>query len=464
MKNRNINSLSLIVIVIGLFYITISCDSFVEVALPSSQLTAATVFEEKATANAAMTDIYSKLRDNGLLTGNGSGINVALGAYSDELEYYGNGTVGTHFFYSNTVLPTDGTIGGWWSASYNQIYAANAVYEGVNAATKLTQTDKDQLMGEALFVRALVHFHLVNIFGDIPYITTTNYEQNKVVTRMPSADVYSHIIADLETAKALLPTEYFGGLRVRPNRYVVAALLARVYIYQGNYAAAANTATTVINETGTFTLETNLDNTFLKESQSTIWQLIPQIEGRNTDEGATFIFTAGPPSFVALTNDLINDFEPGDLRKSHWTKAVTNGTNTWYHAYKYKQQTLTGTTVEYSIVFRLSEQYLIRAEARAQLNDIQGATDDLNTIRNLAGLNNTTASNQQDLLSAIMQERRVELFTESGHRFFDLKRTHQLDNTLSGIKPAWNTTDALLPLPESELLLNPNLQPQNPGY
>ncbi len=63
-----------------------------------------------------------------------------------------------------------------------------------------------------------------------------------------------------------------------------------------------------------------------------------------------------------------------------------------------------------------------------------------------------------------MQERRVEFFTEGGHRFFDLKRAQQLDNALSSLKPGWNSTDALLPLPESELLLNPNLLPQNPGY
>ena len=187
------------------FFMVTSCDSFVEVDLPSSQLPSTTVFEEPATANAAMTDIYAKLRDKGLLTGNGSGVNVALGAYSDELDYYGGTSGGTNFFYNNTVLPANGTIQGWWSDSYNQIYAANAVYEGVKASTKLTQIQKNQLMGEALFVRALVHFYLVNSFGDIPYITTTDYTQNQSVTRTPSAQVYSHIINDLLTAQAVLP-------------------------------------------------------------------------------------------------------------------------------------------------------------------------------------------------------------------------------------------------------------------
>lgn len=448
----------------GVLLMIISCDSFVEVELPSSQLTSVTVFEEYATANAAMTDIYSKLRDKGLLTGNGSGINAALGTYADELDYYGGTSGGTNFFYNNTILASDGTIQGWWSESYNQIYAANAVYEGVSASTKLTQNQKDQLMGEALFVRALVHFYLVNIFGKIPYITTTNYIQNQAVSRMPVVQVYTAIINDLQAAQTLLPPTYSGGQRIRPNQFVATALLARVYLYNGNFTEASNAANQIINETATFALETDLDNTFLKDSQSTIWQLIPQVEGRNTEEGATFIFNAGPPSFVALTNNLINSFEAGDLRKTHWIKEVTNGTNSWYHAYKYKEQTITPTTNEYAIALRLSEQYLIRAEAKAQLNDLTGAIQDLNTIRNGAGLGNSTATTQIEILNAILQERKVELFTESGHRFFDLKRNDQLNNTLSGIKPGWNTTDALLPIPESELLLNPNLLPQNSGY
>lgn len=464
MKNIKFFVFSPIFTLVGVLVLFYSCDSFVAVDLPSSQLTSATVFEEKATANAAMTDIYSKLRDNGLLTGNGTGMSAALGAYCDDLDYYGGSTGSTQFFYNNTLLPTNGTIGEWWSTSYNQIYSANAVYEGVKASTKLSQNDKNQLMGEALFVRALVHFYLVNLFGDVPYITITNYEQNQSVHRMPTATVYSNIIADLEAAQGLLPASYFGGLRIRPNKFVATALLARVYLYNENWAEAANAASAVLNETGTYTLESDLDAAFLKDSESTIWQLVPQVEGRNTDEGANFIFTAGPPPFVALRNELLTAFETGDLRKGHWIKSMNNGSDTWYHAYKYKEQAFTGVTKEYSIVFRLSEQYLIRAEARAQQGDLIGAKDDLNVIRNLADLSNTTAVSQQDILEAIQRERRMEFFTENGHRFFDLKRTHQLNTVLSVLKPGWNATDALLPLPESELLLNPNLAPQNPGY
>ncbi|TBX68353.1 RagB/SusD family nutrient uptake outer membrane protein [Flavobacterium silvisoli] len=444
-----------------LLMLTVGCESFVAVDLPSSQLSLATVFEEPATANAAMTDIYAKMRDNGLLTGYGYGMHAALGLYADELDYYGGGTA---FFYTNTLLPNNGDVSLWWSSSYNQIYAANAVYEGVSASAKLSQPIKDQLMGEALFVRGMLHFYLVNLYGDVPYITTTDYGQNQKVHRMSVAEVYTRIIADLEMAQTLLPTSYVGGNRVRPNRFVATALLARVYLYHGDYAAASNAASAVLNEAGTYTLDSDLDTAFLKDSPGTLWQFSPPAEGRNTEEGSTYIFVAGPPPFAALRNELINAFETGDLRKTHWVKAVTDGSSTWYHAYKYKEPTATGTSMEYSIVLRLSEQYLIRAEARAKQGFLTGAKEDLDVIRNLAGLLNTTAVTQQEILSAIVQERRVEFFTEGGHRFFDLKRAQQLDAVLSPIKPGWSSTDALLPLPESELLLNPNLLPQNPGY
>ena len=158
----------------------------------------------------------------------------------------------------------------------------------------------------------------------------------------------------------------------------------------------------------------------------------------------------------------MNAFEPGDERQNKWTKAVTNGTDTRYHPFKYKQAS-GGTATEHSIVLRVAELYLIRAEARANEGNLIGAKEDLNQIRNRAGLPNTTAATQTEILSAIAKERQIELFAEHGHRFFDLKRTNQINDVLS-FKPGWDNTDVLFPLPEAEVLLNPNLNPQNPGY
>jgi hypothetical protein len=112
----------------------------------------------------------------------------------------------------------------------------------------------------------------------------------------------------------------------------------------------------------------------------------------------------------------------------------------------------------------MAEQYLIRAEARAHQGDLIGAKEDLNKTRNLAGLQDSNAATATAIITEVLQERRREFFTEFGNRFFDLKRTAGLDATLSPIKSQWETTDRLLPLPETELLLNPNLAPQNANY
>lgn len=444
------------------FVLLSGCDNFVELPLPNSQLTGAKVFEDRTTANAAMVDIYSKLRDTGILSGMSTGASATLGMYADELSYYGSG-VESGLPYTNNLLPTSNIVSDYWKQSYHQVYLSNAVIEGVQHSAGLAAADKNQLTGEALFVRALVHFYLVGLYGDIPYVTTTDYQRNRLVERMPADRVYASIIADLEQAVLLLPEQYITSERVRPNRYAAQALLARAYLYHGDWPEASNAASAVLNNS-VYWLETDPDKTFLKESASTIWQFMPKLDGNNADEGTSFIFKTGSSSFVALTPSFVEAFENGDLRRTHWIRSVANGTETLYHAYKYKQNSNTGTSVEYSIVLRLAEQYLIRAEARARQGELIGAKEDLNKIRSAAGLPDTAAVTAGEIIAAVLNERQYEFFTEYGHRFFDLKRTGKLDAVLSGTKSGWDTTDQLWPVPETELVSNPMLGPQNPGY
>jgi hypothetical protein len=438
-----------------------ACDHFVEVDLPASQLTAETVFEDARTANAAMAGLYAKMRDNGVLAGNGSGLSCYLGLYADEFDYYQQNAVSN--FYTNSLFPGDYGVNDMWNFSYNQIYSANAIIEGLNNSTAIAEADKNQLQGEALFIRALLHFYLVNIYGDVPYVITTDYAQNSKVSRMPASKVYNLIVMDLNKARELLSEDYVSSERIRPNRSTAVALLARVYLYMELYPEASNATSAVINNP-LYSWETDLDKIFLKESTTTIWQFMPDAAGSNTAEGSLYIFTAGPPSIVGLKADFVNAFEAGDQRKIHWTTEVTDGTTTWYHASKYKQELVTPSSVEYSILFRLAEQYLIRAEARAYQGDLIGAKEDLNLIRTTAGLASTTAVTADEIIADILNQRRFELFTEFGQRFFDLKRTGKLDQTLSVSKTGWNTTDAFWPLPALELSANPNLNPQNQGY
>lgn len=440
-----------------------SCEDFVDVGLPDSQLTGVTVFEDPNTANAAMVHIYTKLRDTGFLTGSGPGSSIGMGLYADELQSFnGTGTPALEL-YNNSLLPSNSVVTQMWNESYYQIYCANAVIAGVEQSQALESADRDQFKGEALFVRALIHFYLVNTYGDVPYITTTGFEQNRLVSRLPEDEVYARIMADLEAAVSLLPDNYSSDERVRPNKGAAYALLARACLYKNLWAEAADAASAVINNP-LYVWETSLENVFLKVSTSTIWQLKPLQEGDNTYEGQSFIFLEGPPPALALSQQLVDSFEPGDLRQSHWIGTVTNGSDTWYYPYKYKENANTGASVEYSVLFRLAEQYLIRAEARARQGDLIGAKEDLNRVRSRAGLPDSGAVTADGIITAILEERRHELFTEHGHRFYDLKRTGQLDAALPPVKPGWQPFDILWPIPESEMLANPNLSPQNTGY
>lgn len=450
--------------IISLALLLFSCDDFVDVSLPHSQLTAPAVFEDFDTADAAMTNVYSKMRDNGMLCGNAFGLSLLLGNYTDELDYYGVSNSNVDFFYTNALFASNSDMKNMWTTTYNHIYAANSVVYGVENSLSLSTADRNQLIGEALFARGLLHFYLVNLYGDVPYITSTDYIQNSTVSRMPVAFVYDAIKADLEKSVNLLTENYIGNDRVRPNKFAAHALLARLNLYAGLWEEAANDASAVLNATGLYIWQTNIDGVFNKNSSSTIWQFSPAISTNNTQEGNTFLLTAGPPKISALTSNIMMSFSSDDLRKTNWVGAVTDGATIWYYPNKYKLTLTQGGSQEHSIIFRLSEMYLIRSEARAHQGDLIGAKEDLNKVRNRAGLTNTTATTANQILTAVLNERRLEFFTEFGHRFFDLKRTGTLSTTLSPLKSGWDDNDKLLPLPASELLLNPNLLPQNPGY
>jgi starch-binding outer membrane protein, SusD/RagB family len=248
------------------------------------------------------------------------------------------------------------------------------------------------------------------------------------------------------------------------------ALLARVYLYKKNWSKAEAEATAVIGS-GMYTLPADPATVFLKNSQEAIWQLFPVNPGLNTLEGNQLLPSPisnpsfPPPPTYYITDTLLRSFETGDKRKTSWTglRIYPNGGNSYYYPTKYKVRT-GGTLTEYYVVFRLAEQFLIRAEARAQQNLLAEAILDIDTVRHRAGLPGTMAASQTELLSAIEHERQIELFAEWGHRWYDLIRTDRATTILGTLKPAtWQATDTLWPIPILQIRLNPRLT-QNPGY
>jgi hypothetical protein len=308
------------------------------------------------------------------------------------------------------------------------------------------------------------------LFGDVPLILTTDYKTNALATKTAKATVYNQIIEDLKDAQMKLDSTYSfsSGRRVMATKGAATALLARVYLYNGDWKNAEEQASAVISNNTLYKLEPDLTKVFLANSNEAILQLMPGGTNSNTYEGTMFITQAGfSPSYVSLSTSLLSAFEPTDNRRHKWVDSVKVGAVYEYFPSKYKVKGST-TTTEYSMVLRLSEQYLIRAEARAHQNLISDAISDLNAVRIRAGLTGTSATNQADLINAIVQERRVEFFAEWGHRWLDLKRTGIIDSVMSIITPlkgggSWKSYQQLYPIPQTEILNGIHLV-QNNGY
>jgi hypothetical protein len=448
-------------IMISAVCLLFSCKKFVEIGAPISKIETASVFSNDQAAFSAALGVYANMGTSGLtICSGGATLYPALSA--DELTYTSTNTELLSYQH-NAIIADNGTgiYGRLWSPAYKNIYYANAVLEGVSKSVSISDTLKKQLKGEMLVVRALNYFYLVNLFGDVPLELSTDYKVNNIMVRTPVNKIYDQLVTDLTLAVSLLPASNPAQLNIRPNKWAASALLARVYLYQKDWANAESQASAVIGS-AQYHLENNLNNVFAQGSAETIWQLASDY--RNTSEGSTFIpsGSSSRPSY-AINNYLLSAFENGDQRKVSWLKKNTVGGTDYYYPYKYKVRTSTPIT-EYYVIFRLAEQYLIRAETRAQLNNLDGAKADLNQIRLRAGLTETNAADQPSLLSAVAAERQTELFCEWGHRFLDLKRNGQVDQLL-GIRkaPDWQPTDAVYPIPLSQIQANPYLV-QNSGY
>lgn len=453
---------------------TSSCKKLVEVSSPVTSTSANLVFSSDATAVAVLNAIYANLNTFTIIslgTGPGS-LSFFGGLSSDELKLH-TGISGMNLLYYTNALTAENINNGYWESLYQRIFITNSAIEGLSVAKNLTPAVKDQLLGEAKFMRAFFYFYLVNLYGDVPLVISTEYLVNAVMPRSPKSEVWAQIEADLTDAQSLLSSKYLNADvitsatdRLRPTKWAAAAMLSRVYLYQQKWRDAEVAATTVILNNTLYDTVSLTNRVFSKTSKEAIWQLQPVNVGWNTGDARVFIIPSTGPSGanpVYLSNFLLNSFENGDNRKITWVKSVTVGNTTYYYPYKYTIATLNVPVSEYQMVLRLGELYLIRAEARAQLADASSAVSDLNVIRNRAGLLNYTGSTDKNsLLNAILHERQVELFSEWGHRWLDLKRTGLVDSVMTIVTPVkggtWNTNSQWYPISKTEFQRNPFLQ------
>jgi hypothetical protein len=456
---KSFTSLSITVLILT----GISCKKFIEVTPSPDLIKTSLIFEDEKTAVSAVIGLYIDMRNVATYFTNG-GMSIYGGLSADEI--YNTTTSATYDpFLSNSLLSNNGTIyTNFWTIAFKNIYRINTLLEGIATSNNLSSQIENQLKGELLFARAFHYFYLVNLFSDVPLITGTDYKVNQSKSRTTKQEVYEQITKDLIEAEGLLSVSYTGTYRARPNKLTAASLLTRVYLYTNNWTAAETEATSIINSAA-YSIVLDLNKVFVKESAEIIWQIAPLNEESNTAQGASYIpaTTTTKPTF-AITNQLMSSFEAGDKRVVNWMKSNTVAGTSYYYPYKYKVRTSSTPVSEYNIVFRLAEIYLIRAEARAYKNNLTDSKADLNIIRSRAGLGNTIAASQTDLVEAIQHERQVELFTEWGDRWLNLKRTLKANTVLAPIKGSnWQDIDALYPIPFQEIEYNPFLI-QNPGY
>lgn len=437
----------------------LSCNKFLDIEAPTTQVETDKVFTDANTATSAVAGLYAQMinSSNNFFSG---AMSTYTGLSSDELTNPGNSSTYAPYL-SNELLATTSSLATIWRAAYTYIYQVNTTLESLQKSTQLSQEVKDTLRGEMLFTRSIMYFYLTGIWGDVPLIVSTDYKVNATLPRSPVDNVYKQIEADLLEAKVLLSTRFRTPNKTRPDKWAATALLARLYLYQKRWQEADDQSTEIINS-HLFVLEPTLNNVFITSSRETIWQISKA--NANTAEGGLFVPTSATslPTFCA-TDYLLSAFEANDARKSNWLKVNTVSGRQYFHPFKYKIRSST-TITEYYVVLRLAEQYLIKAEALAMLNNLAGAQTTLNAVRTRAGITSLSLTNADDLLAALQKERQTELFAEWGHRWFDLKRTGKADEVLGVRKaPNWQANDVRYPIPNSQIESNPALV-QNPGY
>ena len=453
-----------------------SCEKETLDQKPQASLDASTAIKDASSVTAATLGIYS-----GFQSGNYWGLRYFAFSdmYADNINHVGT-FPSFSAIWNVAILPDNTEVSAMWNSMYSTINRANTVIAAVPGIADQSVV-KDNVLAEARILRANVYFDLIRYWGGsktgfnqaggvgVPLILTPTLVEAdaKPKARATEAVVMGQVITDLDFA---IGVSTFGNTNVagRVGKDYAKALRARVALYMGDYATAQNYATELIGSSRyTLTAGADYKNIWaLKNTKESLWEI--QYEPTNSNSIAFFYYTTttGGRNEIATSSGLNTAHEAGDLRQAI-NATTTGGAATNLKTLKF---TRVATGDDNVVMFRLSELYLIRAEARAQLGtDLVGALADVNVVRTRAGLAaNTTATTTATLMTAILKERRIE-FAHEGHRFFDLKRTNLLATTIGatyfGISgTSDNTFRALWPIPQRETLTSGGIIAQNTGY
>jgi starch-binding outer membrane protein, SusD/RagB family len=443
----------IIYILTALSFSFAACNKVLDVS-PVDSVSSDEAIKDKVGVERALTGSYNALQAVGLYSRNA----IIVGDLAaDNLTW--TGTSLEYGQIENKPIPAENsTIEGMWAASYDGINRVNNILVKLPSIPDLTPQEYDNFEGEALVIRALLHYYLSSYFGGVPIRTQPTLDLSSIdIARSTLTQVYDQVITDLTIAKS----KFSGGKVVgRANSFSASALLAKVYLAKyhltGDKAMAdlaVSEAGRVISEGG-YSIVPSYGTLFdpAIPSAESIFEIVYDVQNYNRLAQYFYSRDLSGRYEVAPTNDLIQSFDTSDVRLDF---SIAYDAKSQPYGIKYNDISGGADRVN---VFRLAEMYLIRAEALAYTNgDIEAIQDDINIIRNRAGLDNTTATDIPGLKLAVMNECRHE-FAFEGHRWSDLVRTKTAAAVL-GIDEKYT----LFPIPLAEMQTN-SLMEQNDGY
>lgn len=318
----------------------------------------------------------------------------------------------------------------------------------------LSVAEKNQILGEAYFIRALGYFDLGRGWGGVQLELkpTTDLSVLKGIKRSTLDQTYDQVLADLTQAEQLLPED--ATTRSRAQKSAARALRARLHLYRQQWADAENFASQVISN-AKYSLVKPYKAFFTAPFQTaeSVLELAYSTNDKNTYWNLWYPSSAGGQYTLKPSDVLIAKLNNPAIGGNRNALIAGSGSNVYGVLYN-----TSSTSTDPSYLIRIAELYLIRAEARARQGNLTDAAADLNAVRARAGLQPSTAITQADLLQAIEDENSVE-FAFEAHRWFDLVRTKRAGAVLG----LTNTNYWLFPIPLSDILSDPDVT-QNPGY
>ena len=454
---------------LGLFTFT-GCEEVLEVE-PTTAIESEGAVIDFLTLDRSALGAYSALQ-----TTNYYGLRYLMyqGLFADNLSFAGTFTTDREVA-SKRINASNLQIASTWSAIYSAINRANIVIrdaERLAGDSDITEEERAQIVGEMKFIRALAHFDLLKVFGGVPVVTspTTAIEEIQSLPRATEEEVYAAIIADLQDAEEAL--EGTSG-NERATDLAASALLARVYLQQGNYEGAEAQASEVINSDA-YELVENFGTLFTQEGgPEAIFELDFTLNDANglgtgsdpTSSGQRFYVSADAYEALRASDSLaqVASIPAADYSDERF-EATTSFERNRRRLIKYDDVTNNADNV---IILRLAEMYLIRAEAAARLASSSAAASeevisDINMVRERAGLPPVEDLTNEEALEEVLQQRRLE-FVGEGLRFMDLKRYDLTCDLLGFCEEDGEEFRNLWPIPLQQIEVNPSLT-QNPGY